>query len=343
MQSTLKNRTIFCHDNLDIMRGINSNSIDLIYLDPPFNKNKKFTAPIGSKAEGASFKDIFRKEDVKDEWLGMIAEEKPYLYEYINGISSAGYKYNKYYLIYMAVRLLEMHRILKDTGSIYLHCDPTISHYLKILMDCIFGEENFKNEIVWYYKRWTNAQNNFQKMYDNILFFSKKKDNFFCTLYQPYSEKTIHRKISVDRKTDLSGRDINKGISMNNVWDIPYLHSQSKERIGYPTQKPLELLERIIKASCPLGTDVAEIGIVLDPFCGCATTCVAAERLGAKWIGIDISQKAYEIVKIRLGKEVENGSLFSNKVVYRDDIPKRTDIEKDKRKKTDIKHILYGR
>ena len=120
------------------MRGINSNSIDLIYLDPPFNKNKQFTAPVGSKAEGASFNDIFKKEDVKGEWLGLIAEEKPELASYINGISKVGYRYNKYYLIYMAVRLLEMHRILKDTGSLYLHCDQTMSHYLKILMDCIF-------------------------------------------------------------------------------------------------------------------------------------------------------------------------------------------------------------
>ena len=321
-QSTLKNRTIFCKDNLDILQGIDSNSIDLIYLDPPFNKKKIFTAPIGSSAEGASFKDWFREEDVKDEWVQTIKEDNEKLHNFLTGIKNIDGKqsYNYCYLCYMVIRLIEMQRILKDTGSIYLHCDPTMSHYLKIVLDCIFGEKNFRNEIVWYYKRWTNSQNNFQKMYDNIIFYSKTDKYYFKTQKQAYSEKTIHRKISVDGTTNLeSKRDINKGISMHNVWEMPYLHSQSKERTGYPTQKPLALLDRIIQASSNEGD------IVLDPFCGCATTCIASEKLNRKWIGIDVSIKAYDLVRKRLEKEVYP-DLFNDKIItFSTDSPIRTD------------------
>ncbi|MCY4302291.1 MAG: DNA methyltransferase, partial [Aestuariivita sp.] len=154
-ECNVPNRTIFCDDNLDVLREINSGCIDLIYLDPPFNKNKRFTAPIGSSAEGAEFDDIFREEDVKDEWLVTIKEDQPELYHYLNGIQGVGNSYNFAYLAYMAIRLLECHRLLKETGSIYFHCDPTMSHYLKTLMDCVFGEGNFRNEIVWCYRKWS--------------------------------------------------------------------------------------------------------------------------------------------------------------------------------------------
>ena len=130
-ECNVKNRTIFCRDNLDVLKGINSECIDLIYLDPPFNKNKKFTAPIGSSAEGAEFSDIFREEDVKDEWLVTIEEDEPELYTYLNGIRGVGKPYNFAFLAYMAIRLIECRRILKKEGSIYLHCDPTMSHYLE--------------------------------------------------------------------------------------------------------------------------------------------------------------------------------------------------------------------
>ena len=141
LQSTLKNRTIFCSDNLDIMQGVDSNSIDLIYLDPPFNKNKVFTSPIKSSSKGASFKDIFKEEDIKDEWLETIKEDSAKLFDFLNGIKNIGHKSNYCYLCYMAVRLIEVYRILKNTGSCYLHCDPTMSHYLKLLLDIIFGEK----------------------------------------------------------------------------------------------------------------------------------------------------------------------------------------------------------
>ena len=166
LQSTLKNRTIFCRDNLEVLRGINTESIDLIYLDPPFNKNKVFTAPIGTSAEGASFSDIFKEKDVKEEWLDIIKESNQTLHDFLEGIEKIGYRYNKYYLCYMAIRLIEMQRILKNTGSLYLHCDPTMSHYLKLLLDIIFGEKNFRNEVVWCYSRM--ASNNYQEL--TILF-----------------------------------------------------------------------------------------------------------------------------------------------------------------------------
>ena len=149
----VENRTIFCDDNLDVLKGINSECIDLIYLDPPFNKNKEFTAPIGTSAEGASFKDIFREDDLKEEWLISIQEDHPDLFQYLNGIKGVGKPYYFAYLAYMAIRLLECHRLLKPTGSIYLHCDPTMSHYLKTTMDCIFSESNFRNEITWLRKQ----------------------------------------------------------------------------------------------------------------------------------------------------------------------------------------------
>ncbi|MXW07325.1 MAG: hypothetical protein F4X56_05885 [Gammaproteobacteria bacterium] len=144
----VKNRTIFCKDNLEILWGLNSKCVDLIYLDPPFNKNKKFTAPTGTAAEGAEFSDIFKEDDVKDEWLRTIDEDWPELYRFLNGIKGVGKPYNFAYLAYMAIRLMECERVLKTTGSIYLHCDPTMSHYLKTTLDCIFGEENFRNEII---------------------------------------------------------------------------------------------------------------------------------------------------------------------------------------------------
>ena len=143
------NRTLWTGDNLDILRGMNSECIDLIYLDPPFNSNQDYAAPVGSAAAGAAFKDTWTLSDVDDAWHGMIAESHPALYAIIDAARPAHGKGMKSYLIMMAVRLIELHRVLKDTGSIYLHCDPTASHYLKLLMDTIFGEARFRNEVIW--------------------------------------------------------------------------------------------------------------------------------------------------------------------------------------------------
>ena len=150
-RAQIPNRTVFCRDNIDVLRGINSATIDLIYLDPPFNKNKVFTAPIGSSAEGATFKDYFQESDLKDEWLKTIKEDRDNIHSFLSGIRDHGNKYNYCYLAYMAIRLIECHRVLKETGSIYLHCDPKMSHYLKLLWIVYLVKSNFRNEVVWHY------------------------------------------------------------------------------------------------------------------------------------------------------------------------------------------------
>ena len=149
---------------------MNSESVDLIYLDPPFNSNKNYSAPIGSRAAGAAFKDAWALSDVDEAWHGEIADREPALYAIIDAARLSHGKGMKAYLIMLAVRLLELRRVLKETGSLWLHCDPTASHYLKLLMDCVFGKANFRNEIVWHYEKWTNAANFFQRNHDLLLF-----------------------------------------------------------------------------------------------------------------------------------------------------------------------------
>ena len=283
---------------------------------------------------------------------------------------------DKSYLIYMAVRLIEMHRILKPTGSIYLHCDPTMSHYLKLVMDAVFGKRNFRNEIVW---QRTNAHNlkakYFSKTHDVLLFYSKDKDYTWNKQYTDYSQAQLSRYKKDETGRLYTGRDltVSSGGNRNFQWrgsrpssnrswgasleqlerwytegrillkrdgtprldglkvyldelpgkqipaiwtDIPRIGNTSKERLGYPTQKPLALLERIIKASSNEGE------VVFDSFCGCATTLVAADRLQRDWIGIDISAKAAELVVERI--RTDQG-LFEE-ILTRMDIPQRTDL-----------------
>ena len=325
MQGNLKNRTIFCRDNIDVLKGINSECIDLIYLDPPFNTKKDFAAPVGSSAAGASFKDIFKKEDIKEEWLQTIKEDNEKLTSFLTGIKNIdGRKsYNFCYLVYMAIRLIECHRVLKDTGSIYLHCDPIMSHYLKILLDTVFFENNFRNEITWYYTNASRGKRNFAKAHDIIFWYSKSEKYIFNrndVLQKFQSGMTKWRYTKGGQK----GKEMPKGKTPDDVITLPSLNAMSKERTGYPTQKPLAMLERIIKASSN------KKDIVLDPFCGCATTCIAAEKLDRQWIGIDVSVKAYELVKERLKKEI-SPDLFEQvkEVAFSTDPPHRTDDGKD--------------
>ncbi len=316
----IENRTIFCKDNIKILQGINSNSVDLIYLDPPFNKNKVFTAPIGSDAEGASFKDIFREEDVKDEWAHTIKEDNEKLYSLLESAKLMGgsNNYNYCYLCYMGIRIIEMYRVLKDTGSIYLHCDQTMSHYLKLLMDCVFGENNFRNEVIWCYHAGGASKKYFPRKHDNLLLYGKSSNATHNIIRTPYRDFYA--------KKDDTGRYNPEGKMISDWWEISQISSVAKERTGYPTQKPIALLERIIAASSNEGD------IVLDPFCGCATTCVAAEKLERHWIGIDISQKAYELVKQRLEKEVYPDLFHTDKYPKFDTkVPQRTDGQQDGR------------
>ena len=327
MQHNIKNRTIFCKDNLDILQGMDSNTIDLIYLDPPFNKKKQFTAPIGSSAEGASFKDWFKLEDVKEEWVESIQQDNENLHNFLLGIKNIDGRnsYNFCYATYMAIRLIECHRILKHTGSLYLHCDPTMSHYLKIALDCVFGGDNFINEIIWYYKNASRGKKKLANAHDVILWYAKSdtyifnRENILVGFESGMTEWRY-------TKGGQAGKTKPKGKTPDDVITMPSLNAMSKERTGYPTQKPLSLLHRIIKASSN------EEDIVLDPFCGCATTCVAAEQLQRQWIGIDISVKAYDLVRSRLEKEVaDKGDIlkYQNEVHFSTTAPSRTDNEKD--------------
>ena len=335
---SIKNRTIFCHDNLEILRGIDSDCVDLIYLDPPFNKKKEFTAPIGSSAEGASFSDIFREEDVKDEWLLDIKEDHYFIHNLLSTVKiiEGRASYNFCYLAYMAIRLLECHRILKSTGSIYLHCDSTMSHYLKLLLDCIFGEANFRNEIIWCYTGPGIANRAFKRKHDIILFYAKSELTDFNPIRVSHKRQSVSVGASsyaagsrtLEQAKQAEAEAIERGKAIEDWWsDIGSgSHISKNERTGYPTQKPLALLERIITASCPKG------GIVLDPFCGCATTCVAAEKLERQWVGVDVSIKAYELVKERMKKEVERkDELFKEEVDFQTDPPVRTDMGADTR------------
>ena len=393
-EANFVDKTIWTGDNLDILRGLNSESVDLIYLDPPFNSNRNYAAPVGSRAAGAAFKDTWTLSDLDTAWMGLIADEQPAMYKVIETAGLTHGKGMQSYLCMMAVRLVEMRRVLKETGSIYLHCDPTAGHYLKMLMDSIFGAGHFRSELMW--KRTTIHRDakRFGRVHDVILFYSKgsaitwhtiftkhnrayvdshytykdpdgrryRLDNataagqgparsFFGEVMQPppgthwrWSQENIDKLIEEGRIVlTKRGRpsykrylDEMKGTPVSDSWDdIPPINSQAKERVGYPTQKPLALLERIISASSNPGD------VVLDPFCGCATACVAAERLGRRWLGIDISEKAVELVNMRLREFM--GDLFHERLVTaRTDIPRRTDIEAPipYRKQ---KHVLFGR
>ena len=385
MKPNWQNRTLWTGDNLDILRGMNSDCVDLIYLDPPFNSNRTYSAPIGSEAAGAAFKDSWTLDDVDLAWHGEIAEREPALYGVIDAAGLAHSKSMKSYLIMMAVRLLEMKRIVKKTGSLYVHCDDAASHYLKMLMDCIFGKACFRNEIVWQRYGSHNDARKYGRVSDRLLFYALKGATW-NTQRLPLDDETVARnyrhKDEMGRFTTspLHARTLSGGgyeytwRGIHDIWKFPenrleeldaeeriywpprgrtprrkvYLDEVGgkpladvmtdisivggKERTGYPTQKPLALLDRIIKASSNEGD------LVLDPFCGCATACVAAERLRRQWVGIDLSPKAAQLVRQRLKQEM---GIFYD-IAHREDIPKRTDLGKLPSYRTH-KHSLYGR
>lgn len=304
---------LYYGDNLDVMREMNSESIDLIYLDPPFNSGKNYNISMiekdgsKSKAQVQAFEDTWSwgpsANLAYDELMTSTSE---LISSDIKGLIESNVKYLgktslAAYMVHMAPRLCEMKRLLKSTGSIYLHCDPSASHYLKMLMDAIFGFGNFRNEIVWCYTGSQNAHNYFQCKHDIILFYSKTKNYYF-------DSESIRIPFNITSKyyVDDEGRKYTKkygkiyyvkhdGKIPEDYWiDINRLHHISNERLGYPTQKPESLLDRILKASCPPG------GTVLDPFCGCGTTIAVAQRLGIRWVGIDITHLAINIIKKRL-------------------------------------------
>jgi len=262
---------LICGDNLKALNDLKKQDIevDLIYLDPPFFSNRQYEVVWGDEAEIRSF---------EDRWEGGI----------------------NVYIDWMRRRIVKMYDVLKDTGSFYLHCDWHASHYLKIMLDEVFGHRNFRNEIIWHYRRWTGAANYFLRMHDVILFFTKTNEYDFNPLYTDYTKKSLKRK--QHHHTRIKGDDVyitsidKKGVKENDVWIIPVINPAAKERLGYPTQKPETLLERIIKASSK------EDNLILDPFCGCGTTMAVAQKLKRKWIGVDISPTAISLVEKRLEK-----------------------------------------
>jgi site-specific DNA-methyltransferase (adenine-specific) len=193
------------------------------------------------------------------------------------------------YLVMMAPRLTEMRRVLKETGTIYLHCDPTASHYLKLLMDTVFGGANYQNEVIWSYRTGGVSKKRWARKHDVLLFYSRSGPFYFKAM----QERQYYDKPFFTSQQDENGR-FYADVYLRDVWDIPAVINVSKERLGYPTQKPIALLERIIEASCPDG------GVVLDPFCGCGTAVDAAQELGRQWIGIDITYIAIDLIRNRL-------------------------------------------
>jgi len=364
MSEEITNR-LYYGDNLDILRRyVHDASVDLVYLDPPFNSNRDYNVIFKDESGNKSDAQLVAFEDT---WHWGPDAERQYAYltntalnegrvpDSVSTIIDAlrqgiGTNQMMAYLVEMAVRLVELHRVLKPTGSLYLHCDPTASHYLKIVLDAIFGPQNFRNEIIW---QRTNAHNDagrFGRVHDVLLFYVRDTKPVWNKTYQPYTDDyvtTYYRYQDPDgrrwksgdatapggrgpryqwnghernwrfteenmRRLDDEGRlyytpagiprvkqylDEMPGIPIQDVWadDLTrYIVSWSGEGLGYPTQKPVALLERIIEASSNPGD------VVLDPFCGCGTALVAAQKLGRKWIGIDVTYLSIAVMKARL-------------------------------------------
>ena len=339
-----KNRTLFHGDNLKFLRAMNSESVHLIATDPPFNKGRDFHATPDSLASGASFQDRWSwDKDVHEEWVDQITDDFPKVMNVIQGSRNSYGDDMGAFLCFMAVRLVEMHRVLREDGSIYLHCDPTASHYLKELMDSIFGRKNFRNEIVWCYPpKGKPPKFGFHRKHDILLYYGKSENiGIFNHQYTGLDNYQISKFSKIDKHgrkyKEFKGKrtylDESKGRPVPTWWDDIGQTGQSKiEFIGYPTQKPLKLYERIIKASSNEGD------IVLDPFAGCATTCIAAEKLKRQWIGIDIWNEVKNIVLDRLEKEglkapkhtrrkiaLKQGFLFVDDLHFTSELPERTD------------------
>lgn len=274
---------VICDDCLNVMRKIEDNTVDMVYLDPPFY-SQKIQCMKDSDGNEYRFSDIW---DTRGE-----------------------------YLEYMRIRIKEIKRVLKKTGSVFLHCNDSASHYLRIILDDEFGESNFRSEIIWAYKRWSNAKKGLLSGHQTIFFYSKT-DNFkFNTMYTEYSPTTNVDQILQERVRNSAGKasykydkkgDIviakeKKGVPLSDVWEIPFLNPKARERTGYPTQKPVELLEKIIKISTDEGDSV------FDPFCGSGTTLVAAKILNRRFTGVDKNSSAVELCNRRLEAPVKSVS-----------------------------------
>ena len=314
------NRTLFLEDNLPVLRGLDSDSIDLIATDPPFNKGVPAFKGKTKAGQNVEFKDVWNWiDDVHVDWLNEMSKRHPTLSNVILYTNAAAGDDMGAFLCWMAVRVLEMHRVLKPTGSLYLHCDQTASHYLKAMLDAIFGRKNFRNEIVWAYTGPSNSKRWFPRKHDVILFYVKTDDAPFNwqDVRVPYQKlETGNTKGIFKQSATLDS----KGKVVEDWWhNITPVGRIAKERVGYPTQKPLALYKRMIQASSNPGD------MVLDPFAGCATTCVAAEQLGRQWIGIDIGEESGGVIRERLEREVSESMAWNDIVRTPAMAPERTD------------------
>ena len=307
-----KQNILYYGDNLDVLRQhVKDETVDLIYLDPPFNSNQTYNV-LFAEQDGAhaaaqikAFKDTWHWDQTAAKSYQEIVERGP------QSVSKAMQAFRSFlgdsditaYLAMMAPRLVELRRVLKSTGSIYLHCDPTASHYLKMLMDAIFDAGNFVNEIVWHYRKWPSGKYTFQHNHDILLFYSRSdsKERIFNQLFMPRATSTLKRfgTAKIVSGHDKTGRRLpsqteeeeSEGVRQDDVWDIGRVPPIKQL---FPTQKPEALLDRIITVSSNEGD------IVLDPFCGCGTAVIEAEHLKRYWIGIDITHLAINLIKHRL-------------------------------------------
>ena len=283
---------LYFGDCLDVMReDVPDRSVDLIYLDPPFNSKRLYNAYMGG-AQWVAFDDTWRWHEAVDDFhevAGIV--EMAGTMEGLRQILGEGP--NMAYLSYMANRMMECRRVLADSGSIYLHCDPTMSHYLKVVMDAIFGRKNFRNEIVWYYKNASRGKRQLAKAHDIVFWYSMSDDYQFHRerILVPFESGMTEWRYT---RGGQQGQPMPVGKTPDDVVEMPSLNAMAKERVGYPTQKPLSLLERIIKTSSNEGDRV------MDPFCGCGTTLHAAQALDRRWTGIDICVNACKVIEKRL-------------------------------------------
>lgn len=276
-------------DCLDLLQRMDDECVDLVYLDPPFFTEKVHRLRNKSGERVFSYDDLWRDHA-----------------EYVHFLSK---------------RLSEMRRVLKATGSIFVHCDRRATHIIRAVLDKIYGREQFRSEIIWSYRRWSSASNNLLPAHQTIYFYSKSDQYKFNVVYNAYSASTNVDQILQKRVRNAQGKavyarrdneeilldDEKQGVPLSDVWEIPYLNPKAKERVGYPTQKPILLLERILEiASKPND-------LVLDPFCGSGTTLVAAKLLERNSIGMDISEDAVELTQSRLKTLVKSDSLLMKK------------------------------
>ena len=315
-----ESRTMYHCNNLPVLQGMNSETVDLIATDPPFNKGKDFHATPTALAKGAKFEDRWSWDvDVEGEWVDAIKDNWPGAWAVIEAARQASGEDMGAYLCWLGVRLMEMHRILKPTGSLYLHLDYTAGAWGKALLDAIFGRRNFRNEIVWWYSWGYHTDKYWNRKHDTILYYAKDAKK---VVFDGNRVRVPYRAGSVMTTDPSWNKSFNEeGKLPEDVFDIPTINAMSKERRGFPTQKPLALYERIIKASSNEGD------MVLDPFAGCATTPVAAERLGRQWVAIDIWEGAIDQVRERLEQNKQLLRDPDPQVCYTKEPPVRTDNE----------------